>query len=158
MPNAFDFTLTSLAGQPMSLAAYRGQALLIVNTASRCGFTGQYQGLQQLAERYAGSLTVIGVPSNDFAGQEPKGNAEIGVFCERNYGVTFPMAAKSSVIGKNAHPLFHWIRQEKGMLAGPYWNFYKYVIAPDGRVVDWFSPLTDPLALRLTQTIERVLP
>lgn len=157
--NAFDFTLTSLSGQPLPLAAYRGQALLIANTASRCGFTPHYKGLQQLADTYqARGLMVIGVPSGDFANQELKTNSDIGAFCERNYGVTFPLAAKTPVRGRAAHPLFQWLRQELGPIAGPWWNFYKYLIAPDGRVVDWYSPITAPQSRRMISALERILP
>jgi glutathione peroxidase len=156
--SAYDFTLTALSGQPLPLSAYRGRTLLIANTASRCGFTAQYQGLQRLAERYTPQgLTVIGVPSNDFAGQEPKTNSAIASFCERNYGVSFPLAAKTVVRGRAAHPLFQWLRHELGPAAGPWWNFYKFLIAPDGRAVDWFSPLTTPDSPRLHTALERIM-
>ena len=134
---AFDFTLTSLSGQPMPLQAYAGRPLLIVNTASRCGFTPQYAGLQALwAAHRAQGLTVLGVPSNDFGHQEPGTSEEIAGFCTLTYGVDFPMAAKVPVSGAAAHPLFRWLGDKGGVLSRPRWNFYKYPGRPGRRLAD----------------------
>lgn len=155
---AFGFTLTSLAGQPLPLQAYAGHPLLIVNTASRCGFTPQYAGLQALWTDYRGKgLTVLGVPCNDFGGQEPGTRQEIAGFCERNYGVGFPMADKVAVRGADAHPLFRWLAGQGGLLARPRWNFYKYLIGRDGQLSDWFGSTTPPGAARLRAAVDRSL-
>ena len=156
--NAFDFTLTSLAGAPMPLQAYAGRPLLIVNTASRCGFTPQYAGLQALwAERRGDGLTVLGVPSNDFGGQEPGSAEEIGQLCTRNYGVDFPMAAKVPVSGRAAHPLFRWLGDRGGLLSRPRWNFYKYLVGADGQLAAWFGSTTPPGSRRLRAAIDSAL-
>ena len=155
---AYDFTLTSLQGEALPLRRFAGRPLLIVNTASRCGFTPQYGGLQTLWQHYEpDGLTVIGVPSNDFAGQEPGGADEIGAFCSRNYGVSFPMTEKLRVRGPEAHPLFGWLGQEGGLLSRPRWNFFKYVIGRDGRLAGWFSSVTAPGSGRVRKALEKVL-
>ena len=158
MQTAYDFDLTSLAGAPMPLRAYAGQPLLIVNTASRCGFTPQYAGLQALwQEQHGRGLVVLGVPSNDFGGQEPGGPEEIAGFCQLNYGVGFPMAAKVPVKGRAAHPLFRWLGEQGGLLSRPRWNFYKYVIGRDGRLLTWFGSTTAPGSPRLRAAVEGAL-
>jgi len=158
VPGAFDFTLQSQAGPPLPLAAYAGRPLLIANTASRCGFTPQYAGLQRVWEAYRDrGLTVLGVPSNDFGAQEPGTDADIGAFCQRNYGVGFPMAAKVPVTGREAHPLFRFLAAEGGVLARPRWNFYKYLVGRDGRLAAWFTSVTKPDAARVRAAIERAL-
>lgn len=156
---AHQFAFVSLDGSPLPLSGFSGKAVLLANTASGCGFTPQYAGLQQLAATYRQrGLVVVGVPSNDFGGQEPLDEAGIGAFCTTRFGVDFPVAAKTATRGADAHPFFRWIRQRQGFFAGPHWNFYKYLIAPDGRLVDWFSPLTKPGSPRLVRAIETVLP
>ncbi len=157
-PTAYDFTLNSLQGETMPLRRFAGRPLLIVNTASKCGFTPQYGGLQALWSRYEpDGLAVIGVPSNDFGGQEPGGADEIGAFCSRNYGVSFPMTEKLHVRGPETHPLFGWLGQEGGMLSRPRWNFFKYVIGRDGRLAGWFSSITAPGSARVQKALEKVL-
>ncbi len=157
-PTAYDFTLTSLQGETMPLRRFAGRPLLIVNTASKCGFTPQYGGLQTLWSRYEpDGLVVIGVPSNDFAGQEPGDADEIGAFCSRNYGVSFPMTEKLHVRGPETHPLFGWLGREGGVLSRPRWNFFKYVIGRDGRLAAWFSSVTAPGSGRLQKVVENVL-
>lgn len=159
MAHAFDFALETIDRRPMPLADWRGRALLIVNTASRCGFTGQYAGLQTLHETYrARGFAVIGVPSNDFGGQEPGSEAEIAAFCRGQFQVGFPMAAKTRVVGSDAHPFYRWAAAELGRLARPRWNFHKYLVAPDGRLAGWFSTVTRPTAPRVRRAIERVIP
>lgn len=155
---AFDFTLNSLSGASLPLRAYAGRPLLVVNTASRCGFTPQYAGLQALwAEHRGRGLMVMGVPSNDFGGQEPGTAEEIGQFCAVNYGVDFPMAAKIRVRGAEAHPLFRWLGEQGGLLARPRWNFYKYLVGADGRLAAWYGSTTPPGSKRLRAAIDRAL-
>ncbi len=157
-PTAYDFTLTSLQGESMPLRRFAGRPLLIVNTASKCGFTPQYGGLQTLWSRYeADGLAVIGVPSNDFGGQEPGGADEIGAFCSRNYGVGFPMTEKLHVRGPETHPLFGWLGREGGVLSRPRWNFFKYVIGRDGRLASWFSSVAAPGSARVRKALENVI-
>jgi glutathione peroxidase len=153
-----DFTATAIDGTEADLAAYEGQVVLVVNTASQCGFTPQYEGLQQLQEAYADrGFTVLGFPCDQFGGQEPGTEDEIAAFCERSFGVGFPLFAKVDVNGDGAHPLFTWLRGEKsGVLGGRIkWNFTKFLLARDGTVVDRFAPTTKPE--RLAAHIERVL-
>ena len=157
--SAHDFTFTSIRGEPLPLADYAGRAVLVVNTASKCGFTSQLKGLQELHDRYGDrGFTVVGVPSNDFAGQEPGSETEIQSFCELNYGVSFPMTAKVHVSGAEAHPLFPWIREQLGPLSAPRWNFYKYLIDGEGHAVNWFASTTAPTAGPLVRAVEGVLP
>jgi glutathione peroxidase len=157
--SAHDFAFQSIDGAPMTLADYRGRALLLVNTASQCGFTAQYAGLQQLHQTYRErGLTVIGVPSNDFGSQEPGSDTEIGAFCRSHFGVDFPMTSKTRVVGPDAHPFYRWAADELGPAAQPRWNFHKYLVAPDGRLADWFSTVAGPTSRRVLGGIERVLP
>ena len=145
-----DFKATSIDGRQVSLADYDGQVVLVVNTASNCGFTPQYRGLQELYDAYAArGFVVLGFPCSQFGGQEPGDEAEIAAFCDRNYGVTFPMFAKVEVNGDDAHPLFKWLRGEKGGILGDAikWNFTKFLLDRDGRVVARYAPTTEPAAL-----------
>lgn len=156
---AWDFAFESLDGKPMPLAGYKGQALLVVNTASQCGFTPQYKDLEAIHKRYQGKgFVVIGVPCNDFGGQEPGGAGEIKVFCDSIYGVTFPLTAKVHVAGRDAHPFYVWARSKVGLLGSPKWNFHKYLIAPDGSLADWFSTPTSPSSPRVIKAIDAHLP
>ena len=156
---AYDFNATALDGHPVDLARYRGKALLIVNTASACGFTPQYQGLEELQRRYADQgLVVLGFPCNQFGHQEPGDEAAIGVFCEKNYGVTFPMFAKVDVNGDDAHPLFRFLKGEAPGVLGTEavkWNFTKFLVGRDGHVVTRYAPTTKPEDLG--EDIEKVL-
>lgn len=154
----YDLQLPALNGSNIPLSDFRGKAILISNTASKCGFTPQYEGLQHLWSRYGKSgLVVIGVPSNDFGQQEPDTDAEIGASCSRNYGVSFPMAAKSVVKGRNAIPLFRWLEREGGNLSRPRWNFYKYIISREGKLLNWFTPLTNPDSKRMIASVQRAM-
>ena len=142
-----DFQATAIDGREVDLAAYDGQVVLVVNTASECGFTGQYAGLQQLQDAYAGrGFTVLGFPCDQFGHQEPGDEEQIAAFCERSVGVTFPMFAKVEVNGDGAHPLYRWLREEKGGLLGDRikWNFTKFLLGRDGRVLQRFAPTTKP--------------
>lgn len=132
-------------GDDIDLAAFAGRPVLIVNTASECGFTLQYAGLEALWQRHRDAgLVVVGVPSNDFGGQEPGTNSEVAAFCEARFGVTFPLAAKQAVIGGNAHPFFRWLTQEIGEAAAPRWNFHKYLLDGAGDLVDIYPSRTAP--------------
>lgn len=159
MSTVFDFELRTLRGEPMPLSAYAGSVLLIVNTASRCGFTPQYAGLQALHERFADrGLVVIGVPCNQFGGQEPGSEAEIAEFCESRYSVRFPMAEKVDVNGADAHPLFDFLTKAAPGLAGTTaikWNFTKFLVGRDGKLIERFAPTTSPESL--SSAIEALL-
>ena len=150
MPSLTDFTVRAIDGTEQSLSAYAGQVVLIVNTASQCGFTPQYGGLEQLHEAYRDKgFAVLGFPCNQFGGQEPGSEDEIASFCETSYGVTFPMFAKVDVNGSDADPLFTWLKEEKGGLLGDRikWNFTKFLIGRDGTVLKRYAPQTSPAEL-----------
>jgi len=147
MPTLSDFTATALDGHEQDLAAYQGKVVLVVNTASQCGLTPQFEGLESLYEKYVDEgLVVLGFPCNQFAGQEPGTAEEIGAFCQKNYGVSFPMFDKIEVNGDNTHPLYRWLRTEKGGMLGDAikWNFTKFLVGRDGQVVKRYAPTTDP--------------
>lgn len=155
---AFDFEFNSLRGKPMPLSAFAGNPLLIVNTASKCGFTPQYAGLEAIYRKHkADGLVVLGVPSNDFANQEPGNSGEIEQFCEINFGVDFPLTEKVHVKGADAHPLFQWIGAQGGFLSKPRWNFYKYLIGRDGKLVNWFASVTTPESSKFQSAIAKLV-
>lgn len=151
----YDFKIASLDGDEIDFARYRGKYLLIVNTASKCGYTPQYRELQELHEKYGDKVVVLGFPANNFLWQEPGSNEEIASFCEKNYGVTFQMFSKISVKGKDQHPLFTWL--ENKTKKSPRWNFCKYIVDPTGTPVGFYpskvSPL-DPVILRKLKLIQ----
>ncbi len=156
--SAHDFDFVSIEGEAMRLADFKGKPLLIVNTASFCGYTPQYEGLQSLWRRYRDKgLVVIGVPSNDFGAQEPKGEAEIKGFCELNYNVDFPLTAKQVVKGAAAHPFYRWAAEAGGDGAKPKWNFHKLLIGPDGALVGAYSTAVEPLSDELIAAVEGLL-
>ena len=146
--NVFDFQASALDGTPVDLAQYRDKVLLIVNTASKCGFTPQYQGLEKVyRELHPRGLEILGFPCNQFGHQEPDGEAEIGAFCEKNYGVTFPMFAKVDVNGDAAHPLWKHLKETAPGLLGTEaikWNFTKFLVGRDGQVIHRYAPTTKP--------------
>jgi glutathione peroxidase len=151
MSSIYDFQASGIAGAQVSLADYRGQVILIVNTASACGFTPQFAGLEELHQTYGErGLAVLGFPCNQFGAQDPGSNAEIGAFCQKNFGVTFAMMEKIDVNGKDAHPLFKWLKQQApGLLGseGVKWNFTKFLIGRDGQVIKRYASLDKPAAL-----------
>ena len=158
MTSLSDFTANTLAGQEQPLSAYDGKVVLVVNTASECGFTPQYQGLQELHTKYADDgFAVLGFPCNQFGGQEPGEAEEIGAFCEQNYGVTFPLFEKVDVNGDRAHPLFQWFRQERSGLMGSAikWNFTKFLVGRDGTVRKRYGSTTAPE--KIAADIEKAL-
>lgn len=157
--SAWDYSFIAIDGQPLPLKQFEGKAVLVVNTASQCGFTPQYKALKELADKYRDrGLVVIGVPSNDFGGQEPGTSTDIKEFCVTNYGINFPLTEKTKVSGDDAHPFYRWAVQSLGSVAKPMWNFHKFLIAPDGRIVDWFSSVTAPDSARVIKSVEAVLP
>ncbi|WP_201493201.1 glutathione peroxidase [Rubrivivax sp. A210] len=147
-----DFEALSISGQPVQLSAHKGQVLLIVNTASACGFTPQFAGLEKLWQDYRErGLVIVGFPSNEFGGQDPGSNEEIASFCQLNFGVSFPMMAKIKVNGGEAHPLWQWLKaQAPGILGteGVKWNFTKFLVGRDGQVRKRYAPNEAPDALR----------
>ena len=157
-----DLPLHTLAGEPTTLGAFKGKAVLIVNVASKCGLTPQYSGLERLQERYADrGFTVAGFPCNQFGGQEPGTAEEIGTFCSTTYGVTFPMFEKIEVNGENRHPLYAELTEvadADGNAGDIQWNFEKFLVDPDGSVVARFRPRTEPEDATVTAAIEAVLP
>lgn len=156
--SAWDFSFTDIDGNQMPLRGYQGQVLLVVNTASRCGFTPQYDALQTLWQTYKDEgLVVLGVPSNDFGAQELSSEAEVKDFCEVNFNIDFPMTAITAVKGGDAHPFYQWAGQQAGMMAKPKWNFHKYLIGRDGQISDWFSSVTTPEAAKLRTAVESAL-
>jgi glutathione peroxidase len=152
MSSVYDFTANSLDGNPVALRDYTGKVLLIVNTASKCGFTPQYEGLEALYQQYRDrGLAVLGFPCNQFGAQEPGTADEIGSFCQKNYGVSFPMFEKIDVNGDGAHPLYRWLKSgAKGVLGSEAikWNFTKFLVDRQGRVIDRFAPTTKPEDLK----------
>jgi glutathione peroxidase len=159
--NVYDFQAAALDGKPVDLAQYRGKVLLIVNTASKCGFTPQYQGLEAVYRELHGrgpGFEVLGFPCNQFGSQEPGSEADIGAFCEKNYGVSFPMFAKVDVNGDGAHPLWKHLKGEAPGVLGTEaikWNFTKFLVGPDGRIVKRYAPTTKPE--EIADDIEKLL-
>lgn len=142
--------------KPQSLCQYAGKVVLVVNTASFCGFTSQYKGLEELYTKYRGrGLVVLGFPSNDFGAQEPGSNGDIAKFCEGTFGVKFPMFTKTAVTGDAAAPFFKQLAQDPGQR--PKWNFYKYLIGRDGKLIDSYNSMTSPESKSLVQAIEKSL-
>ena len=153
--SAYDVTMTTIDGKPMPFAQYKGKVLLVVNTASFCGFTPQYEALETAQKTYAPKgFTVIGVPSGDFMGQEYKSNAEIKTFCESKFGINFPLSEKSVVTGKNATPFFAWAGAAMGP---PKWNFHKYLVGRDGRLIAAFPSKVTPDSPEVKAAIEAAL-
>ncbi|HEY7607907.1 MAG TPA: glutathione peroxidase [Alphaproteobacteria bacterium] len=158
MTSAHDFTFKSIGGGEIHLKDFAGEAVLLVNTASECGFTPQYRDLEALwRERKGKGLVVLGVPSNDFGAQEPGTDADVRAFCEKKYAITFPLAAKQKVIGAGAHPLYRWIAAELGEGAAPKWNFHKYLISPDGALAGAWPSKVGPKSPEIRKAIDEAL-
>jgi glutathione peroxidase len=153
--SAYAFSFPALAGGDIRLAEYAGRPLMVVNTASLCGFTPQYAGLQQLWTEFHGrGLMIVGVPSNDFGGQEPGGASEIAETAQHQYGVTFPIAAKAVVKGPNAHPFYKWAAEARPKEV-PHWNFHKYLVGRDGYIAEVFPETVEPTDTRVKTAIAR---
>lgn len=157
--SAYDFSFKTIDGAPLPMTEFKGKAVLVVNTASECGYTPQYKDLEALWQRYRDrGLVVLGVPSNDFGGQEPGTEAEIKRFCERQYAVDFPLTAKEQVSGANAHPFYKWAVKTAGEASAPRWNFHKYLVGPDGQLAAWFPTKASPASPEVAGEIEKILP
>jgi len=153
------FSFTAIDGEALPLSHYRGKLVLVVNTASKCGFTGQYKTLEVLWQKYRDrGLVIIAVPSNDFGKQEPGNEADIKQFCQTRYHVSFPITTKQKVVGNDAHPFFVWVSKAVGSRAVPQWNFYKYLINAEGQLIAWFPSITSPASDRIMHVIEANLP
>ncbi len=158
MTTAFDFEFIGIDGSPLPLKRFEGQAMLVVNVASKCGFTPQYTGLQRLYQQYhERGFTVLGVPCNQFLWQEPARETEIAAFCAVTYSVTFPLTEKTNVKGGKAHPFYRWAREELGRAAHPAWNFHKLLTDRQGKPVAAFKSRVEPESLELRQAIEKLL-
>ncbi len=155
---AYDFNFNDLDGSTLKLSEYKNKVIVVVNVASQCGFTKQYDDMQKVWEKYeAKGLIILGVPSNDFGSQEPGNNAEIKNFCEAKFGITFPMTEKIIVKGDKAHPFYLWAKKNYGNSAVPKWNFHKIIISKDGKVFDTFASITNPSSKRFISSIEKAL-
>lgn len=156
--SAFDFEFKGIDGETLALSNFKGRPVVVVNTASECGFTPQYADLETLWRRYRDrGLVVLGVPSNDFGAQEPGEEAEIKEFCESTYGVDFLLTAKQKVVGGDAHPFYRWVVAELGEGAAPQWNFHKYLIGPDGALAGLWPSKVGPLDPAVIAAIEELL-
>ena len=154
----FDFKLKSISGDEINLSEYKGKTVLLVNVASRCGFTKQYDDLQSLWDTYKGKgLVVIGMPSNQFGSQEPGTNDEIKEFCEVNFNITFPMTTKTDVKGDSAHEIYKWAFKNYGKSTIPKWNFHKILINPNGKIENTFMSFTRPTSKKIINSIEKLL-
>ena len=152
-----DFTIESISGEIINLSDYKSKVVLLVNTASKCGFTPQYSGLQKIYERYKDDgLVVLGVPTNDF-NQELSKDSDVKEFCEIRFGVEFPMSSIQPIRGENAHPVYKWIQSNVSVIGQPRWNFHKYLIGKDGKIINWFSSMTSPTSEGLVNQIETAL-
>lgn len=156
--SAHGFEFKGIDGETLTLSQFKGRAVMVVNTASECGFTPQYTELEALWQRYRDrGLVVLGVPSNDFGAQEPGSESEIKGFCETTYGVDFPLTAKQKVIGGDAHPFYRWVVDQVGEDAAPKWNFHKYLIGREGELVGLWPSKVRPLAPEIIKAIEEEL-
>ncbi len=154
---AYDYEFNGIDGNPIKLSEYKNKVIVVVNVASRCGYTPQYESLQSLWSSYKNKdLVVIGVPTNNFR-QEPGSNKEIKDFCETNFGITFPMTEKINVIGRDSHPFYKWARKDFGIGAIPKWNFHKIIIGKNGKIEETFSSITKPSSLKFLKTIENLI-
>ena len=154
----YDLTINSIDGELINFNTFKGKKILIVNVASNCGFTSQYKALEDLSQQYKDSLVILGVPCNQFGGQEPKNEVEIIEFCKSNYGVTFLMSEKVHVKGKNQHPLYSWLTNKKkngSSSSSVKWNFQKYLIDNNGKLINYFYSTTSPTSPKITSILEQ---
>ena len=155
---AYDFNFKDLDGSNLSLSEYKEKVIVVVNVASQCGFTNQYEDMQKVWESYQKKgIVMLGVPSNDFGNQEPGNSKDIKNFCEAKFGITFPMTEKVSVKGENAHPFYKWAKKNYGNSAAPKWNFHKIIIGKDGKIKDTFASITNPSSKKFIKAIEEAL-
>tara|TARA_B100000780_G_scaffold100884_1_gene70466 strand:- start:421 stop:936 length:516 start_codon:yes stop_codon:yes gene_type:complete len=154
----FDLNIENINGENLNLDKFKGKVILIVNVASKCGFTKQYTGLQTLYERYKSrGFVVIGIPSNQFGGQEPGSNSDIKEFCETNFNITFPMMDKVNVKGENAHDVYKWAKKNHGSSSVPKWNFHKILINQEGKIEDTYNSFTEPTSKKIIAKLEKLL-
>jgi len=155
---AYDFNFNDINGKKLSLSTFKNKVIVVINVASRCGFTKQYEDMQVIWEKYESKgLIVLGVPSNDFGNQEPGSSKDIKDFCSVNFGITFPMTEKVVVKGSEAHPFYLWAKENYGNSAVPKWNFHKIIIGKNGKVLDTFASITNPTSKRFIAFIEKSL-
>ncbi len=155
---AYDFQFNDLDGSSLSLSDYKDKVIIVVNVASQCGFTKQYEDMQNIWEKYQSKgIVMLGIPSNDFGDQEPGSSKDIKNFCEAKFGITFPMTEKVSVKGEKAHPFYKWAKENYGTSAIPKWNFHKIMIGKDGKIFDTFASITNPSSKRFIKAIEKAL-
>ena len=155
---AYDFQFKDLDGSPLNLSEYKDKVIVVVNVASQCGFTKQYEDMQNVWEKYQSEgIVMLGIPSNDFGNQEPGSSKDIKNFCEAKFGISFPMTEKVSVKGSDAHPFYIWARENHGKSAIPKWNFHKIIIDKNGKVADTFSSITSPASKKFIKTLENLI-
>ena len=155
---AYDFHFNDLDGSPLYLSKYKNKVIVVVNVASQCGFTKQYEDMQNIWEKYrAKGIIMLGIPSNDFGNQEPGSSQEIKNFCEAKFGISFPMTEKVSVKGENAHPFYKWAKKNHGKAAVPKWNFHKIIVGKNGKIVDTFASITNPSSKKFVEALEKAL-
>ena len=155
---AYDFDFKDLDGSPLNLSDYKGKVIVAINVASQCGFTNQYEDMQQVWEKYQSKgIVILGIPSNDFGKQEPGSNEDIKNFCEAKFGISFPMTEKVSVKGSEAHPFYIWAQKNYGKSAIPKWNFHKIIIDKNGKVAETYSSITKPSSKKFIKTLEKLL-
>ena len=155
---AYDYKFNDIDGSELNLNKFKNKVIVVVNVASQCGFTKQYEDMQKVWENYQNKgVVMLGVPSNDFGKQEPGTSEEIKNFCEAKFGITFPMTEKVSVKGENAHPFYIWARENYGKSAIPKWNFHKIIIGKDGKVLNTFTSMTSPSSKKFIKAIEKAL-
>ena len=155
---AYDFNFKDLDGTPLNLSEYRGKVIVAINVASQCGFTSQYEDMQQVWEKYRSKgIIILGIPSNDFGKQEPGSNEDIKNFCEAKFGISFPMTEKVSVKGSEAHPFYIWARENYGKSAIPKWNFHKIIIDKNGKIAETFSSITNPSSKKFIKILEKLI-
>ena len=156
--NVYQFNFNSIDGKEINLNDFKGKPILIVNTASLCGFTNQYSDIESLHQKYKkDGLIIIGIPSNDFGNQELSSNQEVKEFCTINFDVSFLLTGITNIKGKKGHPFFKWIKKEAGFLAFPKWNFYKYLMNKEGLLVKWFASTTRPNSNKITTEIDKMI-
>ena len=155
---AYDFKFNDLDGSALSLSEYKGKVIVVINVASQCGFTNQYEDMQKIWEKYQDKgIVMLGVPSNDFGKQEPGSNSEIKKFCESKFDISFPMTEKVSVKGPKAHPFYIWARENHGKSAVPKWNFHKIIIDKNGKIAETFSSIVNPSSKKFIKTLEKLI-
>ena len=156
--NAYNFSFNSIDGKKISLKEFKGKPILIVNTASLCGFTYQYSDIELLYKKYKqNGLIVIGIPSNDFGNQELSSNKKVKEFCNINFNISFSLTEITNIKGESGHSFFKWIKKEAGFLAFPKWNFYKYLINKDGLLAKWYASTTNPSSTKITTEIDKII-